>query len=176
MPCINFDANTVEPNTAPELLNPGDYEVVIVESDLVSTKAGDGKILKFVLQVYSGPCKNSKLYDNLNLYNPNDKAVEIARGTLSAICRAVGVMTPTHSEQLHFKPMIAKLKIEKGTGGYNDKNKIVGYRSCNPQIAKPVTPKQAEIDRINKTTTDPSGGFEDAMNTELAEQNIDEIF
>ena len=57
--------------------------------------------------------------------NPNATAVKIANGTLSAICRAVGVMRPKKSEELHSKPLIAKVGIEEYQG--EKRNKIKGY-------------------------------------------------
>ena len=107
-----FDANTVQP-TSFDVLPAGEYDAVIVASSMEPTSNGQGKYLKLELQVLNGPYQNRKLFDNLNLENANAKAVEIARGTLSAVCRAVGVLTPKDSSELHDKPMRVKVKVTK---------------------------------------------------------------
>jgi hypothetical protein len=48
--------------------------------------------------------RNGVIWSRLNLDNP--KAVEIARRDLSAICRAVGVLTPGDSSELHDLPLV----------------------------------------------------------------------
>jgi hypothetical protein len=68
------------------------------------------------------------VFDLLNLWNPNPKAVTIARGTLSAICRAVNVLTPKDTSELHNKPLRITVGIQKGEGDYNDQNKIKSYK------------------------------------------------
>ena len=124
-----FDANQVPPSEfvfAP--IPAGDYEAVIVGSEMKDTKEGGGKYLKLELQVLSGPYQNRKLFTNLNLVNKNEQAVQIAKGTLSAICRAVGVLTPKESSELHNKPMIVTVKIRKGDGEYDDQNECKGFK------------------------------------------------
>lgn len=120
-----FNAETVEPNTGFDAVPAGEYDVCIVESKFKDTKAGTGKFLELTMQVLSGPYQNRKLWDRLNLVNPNEQAVTIAKGTLSAICRAVGVMTPNDSSELHNKPLRIKVKVETHDG--NESNRITSY-------------------------------------------------
>ena len=122
-----YDANNYEPQSF-DTIPSGDYDAVITESELKDTKAGDGQYLKLTLQILSGEYANRKLWDILNLKNKNPKAVEIAKGTLSSICRAVETMTPKDSADLHNKPLLIAVGVEAASGGYNEKNKIVGYR------------------------------------------------
>ena len=136
---LNFDANQVQPNSF-ELLPAGKYEAVIVASSMEPTKDGTGKFLKLELQILSGEYQNKKLFDRLNLINPNDQAVQIARGTLSSICRAVGVMTPHDSAELHNRPLSINVGIRKGDGEYGDQNVIKAYkpRHAGPSAPMPV--------------------------------------
>jgi hypothetical protein len=122
-----FDARTVEPSGSFDLLPKGDYEVLIIDSEMKATKNGDGEYLALELQVTSGEHKGRILWTNLNLRNPNAKAEEIARGTLSAICRAVGVLTPQDSSELHNKPLLAVVRI-KTDPTYGDKNEVRGFK------------------------------------------------
>ena len=129
-----FNAAEVEPKSF-DCLPDGEYEVAIVCSGVENTKAGTGKYLQLELQVLTGKYSGRKLFDILNLWNQSPKAVEIAKGTLSAICRAVGVLTPQDATELHDKPLLVKVAIEKSEQ-YGDKNKIKAYTS--KAAAKPV--------------------------------------
>jgi len=128
-----FNANEVQPNSF-DLLPAGEYEAVIVASELKPTSAGTGKYLKLQLQILNGEYQNRRLFDNLNIDNPNAEAVTIARGTLSAICRSVGVLTPHDSSELHNKPLRIKVKVQPARDGFDEQNKIVAYK---PRLTGP---------------------------------------
>ncbi len=138
-----FDANIVEPSAPREILPPGDYVVQIVESEMADTKSGNGQMLKLTMDILDGPHVNRKLWDNLNLVNPNAQAVEIAQRTLSAICHATGQITVSNSEQLHFKPMVATVKVRPAgpdkSGTHREaQNQIAGYKPANGATARPA--------------------------------------
>ncbi len=122
-----FDANEVEPNEGFSAIPGGDYPVIITDSKMKPTKNGNGKYLELELQILNGPHQNRKLFDRLNLVNPSDMAVKIAKGTLSAICRAVDVRTPKDSSELHNKPLTASVKTRKDPDG-NMRNEVSGYK------------------------------------------------
>ena len=119
-----FDASKVEPGGG--AIPKGEYQVVIVESDKVATKAGTGHLLKLKLQIVEGEHKGRTLTDRLNLWNPNEVASRIAQGTLSAICRAVNVLTPQGSEQLHHKQLTAVVDVRQLDEGVA--NEVKGYK------------------------------------------------
>lgn len=119
-----FDASKVEPSGG--AIPKGEYQVVIVESDKVPTKAGTGFLLKLKLQIVEGEHKGRTLTDRLNLWNPNEVASRIAQGTLSAICRAVNVLTPQGSEQLHHKQLTAVVEVKQLDEGVA--NEVKGYK------------------------------------------------
>jgi hypothetical protein len=107
-----FDANEHEPSGF-DPLPAGDQVAAIVDSEMCDTKNGNGKYLKLTLQVLEGVYKGRQLWDRLNLVNPSADAVRIAKGTLSAICRAVKVMTPKDSQELHNLPLIVRVGLSK---------------------------------------------------------------
>jgi hypothetical protein len=119
-----FDASKVEPGGG--AIPKGEYQVVIVESDKVATKAGTGHLLKLKLQIVEGEYKGRTLTDRLNLWNQNEVASRIAQGTLSAICRAVNVLTPQGSEQLHHKQLTAVVDVRQLDEGVA--NEVKGYK------------------------------------------------
>lgn len=124
-----FNAHTVEPNESFDPIPAGEYLCVITASDAKPTKAGTGSYLELEFEVIDGPYKGRKLWDRLNLANPNELAVKIARATLSAICRAVGVMEPKDSCELHDLPLLVKVRVEKRADTDELSNVIKGYRS-----------------------------------------------
>jgi hypothetical protein len=131
-----FDANSVEPSAPREIIPPGEYVVQIVESEMAETKAGDGQMLKLTLDIIDGPHTGRKLWDRLNLVNRNAQAVEIAQRTLSAICHATGKLQVSDSEQLHFIPMIAVVKVKPAgddkQGIHREaRNEVGGYKPAN---------------------------------------------
>lgn len=139
-----------DPNAEPEapreytLMPPGDYVVQIVESDIVATKAGNGQMLKLTLDIIDGEHKGRKLWDNLNLVNPNPQTVEIAQRTLNQITHATGKLGASDSEALHFIPMIAVLRVEPEKNGYPASNKISGYKAAGGAVARPAPASQPQ--------------------------------
>ena len=147
-----FDATAVEPSAPREIIPPGEYVVQIVESEMASTKAGDGEMLKLTLDIIDGPHAGRKLWDRLNLVNRNQQAVEIAQRTLSAICHATGKLQVSDSEALHFIPMIATVKVKPAgpdkQGIHREaQNEVSGYKPANGARPAPATqtnqPRQA---------------------------------
>jgi hypothetical protein len=122
-----FDASQVEPSTVFEPLPDGKYLAVITDSEKKPTKTGTGQYLQLTFQVVDGPYKGRNLWARLNLDNPNAKAVEIARAELSAICRAVGVLAPTDSVELHSLPLVIHVKCKKRDDTGELTNEIKGY-------------------------------------------------
>lgn len=122
-----FDANTVEPANDLEPLPVGKYVAVITDSEMKPTKSGAGQYLQLTFQVIEGPHANRLLWVRLNLDNPNATAVEIARRELSSICRAVGVLTPTDSTDLHNLPCVIHVKVKKRSDTGELQNEVKGY-------------------------------------------------
>ena len=102
--------------------------------DEKTTKAQTGSYLNMVLEVIEGDKAGRKLFERLNLRNPNQTAVEIAERTLSSICRAVGVMLPRDSSDLHDKPMMAKVKVKPAKDGYDASNEIGEYAATEAKV------------------------------------------
>jgi hypothetical protein len=126
-----FNAAEVEPNAGFEIIPPGDYEACIVSSDMKSTKDGTGKYLNLEIQILGGQYQNRKLFEKLNLENKNPTAVTIAKGTLSAICRAVGVLTPNDSSDLHNKAFRISVGTRKREDNGELENRIKSFKPRN---------------------------------------------
>ena len=138
-----FNANEVEPNGTFEPVPADWYQSVITASEEKQTKAGTGSYLELKMEIIDGEYKGRLLFERLNLNNPNQTAVDIAQGTLSAICRATGVMTPSDSSDLHDKPMMVKVVVKPASGDYAAGNECKAYEAVGGQ-AKAETPKAAD--------------------------------
>ena len=133
-----FNAENVEPSAPREPVPAGWYKAVIAASEEKPTKAQTGSYLQMTVEIIEGEHAGRKVTERLNLNNPNATAVEIAQRTLSSICRAVGVMTPRSSDDLHDKPMMVKVKVKPGDANYSASNEIDDYAPANKAPATPV--------------------------------------
>lgn len=122
-----FDANTVEPAGEFEPIPAGKYVAVITESEMKPTNAGTGNYLQLTLQILEGQYQNRLLWARLNLDNPNETARKIAQGELSAICRAVGVLAPNDSVELHNLPLMINVRCKKRADTGEIVNEVKGY-------------------------------------------------
>lgn len=122
-----FDANNVEPTGDFEVVPGGKYLAAIIESEMKPTKASTGAFLQLVFQILDGQYKGRKLWARLNLENPNAQAVQIARAELSAICRAVGILAPSDSQELHNLPLLITVKVRKRPDTGELTNEIKAY-------------------------------------------------
>ena len=122
-----FNAHEVEPTTAFEPLPAGKYVAAITGSEMKATKRGDGSYLQLEFMVLDGECKGRKVWDRLCINHPNDLTQKIARGSLSAICRAVGVMQPRDSVELHNLPLLITVKVKKRDDTGELTNEVKGY-------------------------------------------------
>lgn len=132
-----FDANQIEPTTEYEPIPAGKYVAMITESEMKLTKSGSGSYLQLTLQILEGDYKGRLLWSRLNLHNANATAVEIARRDLSAICRAVGVMTPRDSVELHNLPLMITVKCKRRDDTGEVSNEIKGYAAREAANGKP---------------------------------------
>lgn len=129
MPTLSFDASAVEPQEARsfDLLPKGEYLAEVMDSTMKPTAKG-GEYLELVVNILDGDYANRRIWDRLNLVNANETAADIARRALSALCHAVGVLQVTESEELHGIPFVVCIGVERGKNGYDDKNKVTGYK------------------------------------------------
>ena len=144
----NFNAREVEPMLAFETVPSGKYVAVIIASEMKTTKAGDGEYLQFTFKVVEGEHGGARLWARLNLDNPSPRAVELAKAELSAICRAVGVLEPKDSSDLHDLPLVLDVRRKK----YKDRdeffNDIRGYSEREPAAVAESVSNDAAKDEM----------------------------
>ena len=152
MAILNFNANEVEPSKAFDPIPAGKYIAVITDSEMKETRAGTGRYLQLEFEITDGEFAGRKLWSRLNIENQNAEAVRMARADLSAICRAVNVLTPNDSIDLHNLPLVIKVHCRKDKNTGEITNDIRGYESKanykpEPKQA-PTTPTTAQPTRV----------------------------
>lgn len=147
MASINFNAETVEPTSAYDVLPKGKYLCMAVASEMKETKSRTGEYLQITFEVLDGPGKGRKLFERLNVRNQNKTAEEIAQRQLSALCHATGVLQLMDSEQLHNIPVMVEITIEEGKDGYEPQNRIKGYEAAGGSPVHRQAVGQAAVER-----------------------------
>jgi hypothetical protein len=144
---LAFDASKVTPAQPLQPLPDGWFPVTITESEIKPTKNGDGQRLPLTLKVCEGhPYAGRKVYDGLNIVNPNPVAQQIAQEQLSAICHAVGVIQLQDTQQLHGVPLLVKVvttakRTDAITGQvYEPRNEVKGYAKIGTQEVNMTPP------------------------------------
>lgn len=124
-----------KPSAAFELLPVDWYTVEICESVKKDASTGGGAYLKLTLKIIQGEHAGRLVWDNLNLWNKNAQAAEIARGQLSSICQALGLPGVDNPWELHGKPLQARIGVQPPKNGYDASNRVKGYRAAEQAAA-----------------------------------------
>ncbi len=134
-----FDAGNVQPSGGFEPIPAGKYVAVITDSDWKTNKAGTGRYLELTFQVTEGDYQNRLLWARLNLEHPKAIAVQIANADLSAICRAVNVLKPKDSSELHNLPLVIHVRVKKRDDNGELINEAKGYsKRDTAALEKPI--------------------------------------
>ena len=110
----SFDANSVGERQDYSAVPAGRYRIMATSSDMKPTKNGAGNYLQIEYDIQAGEHQGRKLFERLNLDNPNQTAVDIAYRTLGEICKAVGKLQITDSMELHNIAMECDVAVEDG--------------------------------------------------------------
>ena len=129
MPIIDFDVTSYEPQikSSFEPLPPGDYQAIISDSAIKATKAGTGEYIELTMQITDGKHSGRRIWERLNISNPNKVAEEIARSQLNGLRAALGIAKLESTEQLHDTPFVLSLDIDRKEP---TRNRVMGYSSA----------------------------------------------
>ena len=134
---LSFDATKFDPSQVCGQLPIGKHKVHIKSSEIKSTAAGDGGMLILELEILEGPNAGQTGLYRLNLYcEKNQQAKDIAHRQLSAICHVIQVFQIQDSAQLHGKPFIVQVGLQKGEEaaekGYTEVQKVFDLAGNEP--------------------------------------------
>lgn len=139
----NFDASKVDPNFGFRPLPNGTYTVVMKSSEERRNKAGTGSYVALDFEVVDGEHQGKPLRSMLNLSHPKQSVVEQAQSELSAICRAVGVLSPQDTSQLHGIPLVVEVSCQKRKDDPTKwQNRIESYKSRQQAFEEQQKPAQ----------------------------------
>jgi hypothetical protein len=130
---LSFDATAVEPSqpVSSELVPAGIYSVEITASDVKDLKSGNGMGLTLEFTIIDPAAfARRKVWDQLNVQHVNPQAESIARGKLSALCRAVGIGHMEDSDELFGKILRIRTKVRAAEGNYGPKAEVVSYEAA----------------------------------------------
>jgi len=109
-------------------LPAGDSPAVLSTCEWKTNKAGTGRYVSCKWEVIDGNFKNRKIFNNLNLDNPNPDAVKFARADLAAIRKATGVVNPNDASELCNIPILLTIGLRKNKDTGENENVIRGYK------------------------------------------------
>lgn len=155
-----FDATTVDPSQTAGSLPIGKHPVVITNSEIKSTAKGDSGMLELELTIIDGPAKGTTGPYRLNIYNASEQAKKIANQQLSAICHVTQTFQIQDSSQLHNKPFVIEVGLQKGEDaavkGYTEVKKVYDMAGNEPGKA-PAQGGQQQVAQQPQTAQQPAG-------------------
>lgn len=156
---FQFNAREVEPDAGRVGAIPaGWYKTMVTKTELKPTNDGTGTILAATFQVLEGSYKGAPFFNNFNVQNNSEKAMEIGRKQLSALCHAVGLMEMQDTDQLKSIPFYTRLKLtpaelnEDKTVKYEEKNEPSAFKHIQDQMAIAACAKQQTAPAAGPTT------------------------
>ena len=175
---LGIDENVKEDNGGFTLYEEGWYKQCLVKTEVIPTKAGDGKRFMLALQFLEGAYA-SDVYtkEGLNIINNSKKAQEIGQGQLKKLCKLTGVpFPPPNTTHMHGKPFMVKyakksfLSNKRNADGEFPtlfSNEIKGFKAC-PEVAE-----QKEKKALDAVAQIP-GKYEDIRDEVEPEEHIQE--
>lgn len=127
---VQFDAEDEDAGGF-DVIPAGEYAAQIIASEMKETKAGTGMYLEMRVQLLEPPYQGRLVFERLNLVNPNEVAVKIAKRSFRELCEALGTSPEEveDSEELHGQEFIAVLKVDPARGDWGESNSVRKYKA-----------------------------------------------
>ena len=122
-----------------ELMPAGWYPASIDKAEVRDTKAGTGKYIWLELSVIGDNYAGRKLFTNITMQNPNQKAVEIGMRQFSALGLACGLDVVNDSDEFLGKDIQVRVKVGKARGEYESQNEISAFKPLGAETATTTT-------------------------------------
>lgn len=124
-----YDATNGETMADRSTLPPGEVVFAMVKSDRTQAKSNPrNEYVSCEFEILEGQFQGRRLWTNLNLWNDNSQAVEIAQRELNSIMHACGKLRVRSTDELHGIPMRGTVGIDKKDA---TRNVIKGYAPLN---------------------------------------------
>jgi hypothetical protein len=137
MASITFDISTYEaPKSGFDPLPAGEYQAIVTDSTMKITKAGTGEYLALSMQIIDGEHSGRKIWENLNIHNPNEDTERFSRENLRSLGLACGFEVLENSDVLNDIPFILVLGVDRKDP---TRNRVKGYKPMSASSA-PTAP------------------------------------
>jgi hypothetical protein len=112
------------------------------ESGAKPTKAGNGEYIELTIEIMDGDFSGRKIWERLNINNPSEQTVQIARSQLNQLATALGQVPLKDTDQLLEIPFTLTLDIDRKD---TTRNRVMGYSSASsaPRVAAKPAPATA---------------------------------
>ena len=146
---FNFDVTEVEVSERGdfEVMPKGEYTLKATEAEAKESSKG-GTYIAAEFEVAKGEFTGRKVWQNFNVVCSSEKAEKIGREQIAGWARACGKPNAKDTDELLERNFQCKLGIEKGTGGYSDRNKIDSFLLPEGAAAK----KPAAVEKASEET------------------------
>jgi len=121
-----FDPSQHEPQRDFEVIPPCKPVCMIEKAEVKATKKGTGHYVKLEMKILEGPYTGRKLFDQINIDNPDSQCVEIGLRVLSALGRAAKTGPINDTAQLLGKVVVPHVFV-KNDPTYGAQNAIRTY-------------------------------------------------
>lgn len=126
-----------------EPLPPGNYELIVDKAEIRQSRKGDD-MLSLTLKVLSGEKEGRLVFENLVFGSQNEKAANIAKSKMAAICRAVG-RELNNADEFVGVVFNGKIGVQAASGQYGPSNRLDrvlpnGEQQSAPAAAAPKRP------------------------------------
>lgn len=154
MPSIDFDVTQYEaaPRSDFAPLPPGEYTAVVTRTDLKPTKAGNGEYIELTIEIMDGDYSGRKVWERLNVNNPSEQTMQIARSQLNQLATALSQLPLKDTDQLLEIPFTLTLDIDRKD---NTRNRVMGYSSASSAPRKATKPNRFVVEDFD--TVEPRG-------------------
>lgn len=117
MAYIDFNASAVPEDTGPEPLPAGDYCIYIESSDIRTEDDGTQKLSMVAKVIQPEQYAGRTLFPSFTMYSANADHVKTGQRLLALVCKAVGVIHPRDSVELHDKPFFTRVVPKAAASG-----------------------------------------------------------
>ena len=133
---VDFNAKQFKNDNPDEFESSGDFELIpagvqcnfrIERASEETTQDGTGIYWKIAFVAEGGQFTNRWVWQNFNIKNKSTVAEKIAQKELTLISEAIGIDTMNVNNIIGAK-LMATTGIDKGSGGYSDRNKLTKFK------------------------------------------------
>lgn len=138
---------------------PGEYLIQATEGSVVRKDNGDAMI-KLTFEIMEGEFAERKLFVNLNIRHSNPVAQRIATEELTEIWRDAmgGTGNPPNTDAMLWKPIRAKVAVEKRKDTGEPQNRVKRYFSAGGEAPNARTAQAAVQPQRQTSATQPTQG------------------